>query len=108
MPRIFELVEGPHAPQLCIQAHDLTRAECERLRWIICDNHTLSENYKNVRPSQAFLQGFQLPYGDTDGWVLVEFWGTLPEDRPTFEHAVAYINRKMNEPYPSEPPLSDV
>jgi hypothetical protein len=89
--RQFEIKPGPHAPQLAIQAHDLSRAECEALRWIICNNHQDSDDYKRSRAANPFLQGYQPPLrdGQKDGWILVEFWSM---DRDAIDIYVNYIN----------------
>jgi hypothetical protein len=89
--RKFEIKPGPHAPQLALQAHDLSRAECEAIRWIICNNRMDSDDYKMSRKANPFLQGYQPPYkmNLNDGWALVEFWSS---DRAAIETYVNYIN----------------
>jgi hypothetical protein len=94
--RKFEVKPGPHAPQLAIQAHDLTKDECEALRWIIVNNHIESEDYKMSRGAAPFLQGYQPPYNrlSAGGWVLVEFWS---DDRKAIDRFVDYINQIFAE-----------
>lgn len=95
-PRKFEVKPGPHAPQLAIQAHDLSRAECEALRGIVCNNYISSDDYKMSRAASPFLQGYQPPYeaNKKDGWVLVEFWTQHREDIDAY---VSYVNRVFAE-----------
>jgi hypothetical protein len=96
MPRIFEIVVGPHAPQLAIQAHDLTLNELRLLNGIIANSMIDSEDYINCRPANPFMQGFAEPYGKGhDGWGLVEFW--CSNDRARIETCVRYINKRFAE-----------
>lgn len=92
MKNPFKVAVGPHAPQLAIQAHDLTLEECQTVRGIVCNNYMDSEDYKLKQPCQPFLQGYEEPRYDEDGWVLVEFWS---DDRQAMEAFTAHINRAL-------------
>lgn len=102
-PLHFKVAPGPHSRpehvQLAIQAHDLSRAECQFVRGIVTDNYMESENYKLRQPTGAFLQGYQEPMHDEDenewdGWVLIEFWS---QNRIAIDKFVAHLNKKIAE-----------
>ena len=89
-PRTFQYAPGPHAPQLAIEAHDLTLAECQKLKAIVTNQWIDTDSYKLGRACGAFLQGYEEPRGAVrDGWVLVEFWTSNVEAVCAF---VAHVN----------------
>lgn len=99
MARTFTVAPGPHSypghTQLAIQAHDMTKEECERLRLIVTNNWMNSDDYKMKEHVSPFLQGYAPPAdGRNDGWVLVEFWSS---DREAIDAYVAHVNKRMNE-----------
>lgn len=82
--------------RLSIEAHDLSWAECQALRAIVCNNQTDSEDYRARKEASPFLQGFRLPSAEkgADGWILVEFWSF---DHQVIQAYVTYINRVFAE-----------
>lgn len=95
IPR-FAVAPGPHAPQLAIQAHDLTLEECEIVQGIVCNQRMDSEDYKLKRGAEPFLQGYDPPRSENsrDGWVLVEFWSS---NREAIDKFVEHVNRNVAE-----------
>lgn len=88
----FKLAADLHQ-QMAIQAHDMTRAECQLMRAIITNNYMPSDDYKLCRPAGVFLQGYQEPYDDkADGWILVEFW---ERDMAKIQACVEHINKRF-------------
>jgi len=89
--RKFEVKIGPHAPQLAIEAYDLSSAECTALRAIVGNNDSNSDDYKRKYHASPFLQNFQPPSNASrnDGWALVEFWC---DDHGVIDIYVEYIN----------------
>lgn len=92
MTRKFVAAPGPHAPQLAVEAHDLSTAEYMRLRSIVTNQYMFSADYRYSKPASAFLQGEQPPFDENDGWILIEFW---TRDRKAIDDFVAYINSQM-------------
>ncbi len=94
--RTFERVFDTFKRHWCIVAHDLTKAECSLIENIITNNWCESRHYKarHSSGSSPFLQGFRLPYGTNDGWVLIEFW---TRDEVAIDAMVAYVNKCFAE-----------
>lgn len=89
----FRVAPGPHAPQLAIQAHDLSEAECHLVRGVVTNNYMPSDEYGLAKAAGVFLQGFELPQdGRKDGWALVEFWTS---DRGAIDAFVTHLNGRM-------------
>ena len=85
---------GPHPPQPCVEAYDLTTAECEILRGIMTNNWSDSADYRLKRGCDAFLQSYRPPRaeGEKDGWALIEFW---THDRAKIDAFVEHLNRRL-------------
>jgi hypothetical protein len=94
--RVFKLGKSCHGNH-CIEAHDLTEKECILLRRIVCNNYISSYDYQALKPTNAFLQGFEPPsngYNRKNGWVLVEFW---TDNMPAINKAIEHINQEFAE-----------
>jgi len=90
----FKVAPGPHAPQLAIQAHDLTLNECQLVRGVVTNQWIDTLDYQLGHEAGVYLQGYQEPSRDNnkDGWVLVEFWS---DDRKAIDAWVEHLNYKM-------------
>ncbi len=92
-PRVFVVHEGPHAPQLCIRANDLSEDECTLIQTIVCNKWSDSDDYKAKVGASPFLQGFQPPSWEGDkGRVLVEFWS---DNRKAIDRFVDHVNARF-------------
>lgn len=91
--RQFKITQSCHNMN-CIQAHDLTYLECRLLHHIVTNNYMDSDDYKAMKPSSPFLQGYENPHNKkkNDGWVLIEFWS---DDITKVQAAVDYINSQF-------------
>ena len=58
--------------QPCLEASGLTKAECQAIRAVVCNNYMSHDDYRMKQPAHPFVQGYDEEYS---GWVLVEFWG---------------------------------
>jgi hypothetical protein len=62
--------------------------EMQKLRGIVMDNWTTSENYKAKEKAHPFVQG----YNEEEGWIFIEFWSS---DLEAIEKYIQYLNEKM-------------
>lgn len=79
--------------QLNVAAHDLTLDQCRAVQSVVCNQWSLSEDYKLKIPAHPFLQGYEEPReGRSDGWVFVEFW---TNDRESIQKFVDHLNKRV-------------
>ncbi len=84
---MFKLATSCHG-QSCIEAQDLPAWKIARVKQIVCNNYTPSEDYQKSYPAQPFWQG-----EDRD-WFLVEFWTA---DLEKIQEFISYVNEKILE-----------
>lgn len=96
MARTFTIAPGVHAPQLAIQACDLTLNECRMIETVVCNQRTDSQDYVLARAASPFLQGYEPPieHDHNNGWALVEFWSN---NRGAIEAWVHHLERRLAE-----------
>ena len=102
MARKFIVEPGPHSrpdhTQWAIQSGDLSKEECQLLRYIVCCNRLDSPHYKASQEAHPFLQCYQEPfYNEADGYVLIEFWTA---DRTKIDNFVNHINETFEKERP--------
>jgi len=75
--------------QFCLEASGLSLAECRTIRSVVTNNYMDSPDYQQSRRPSPFLQGYHEPGENSEGWVLVEFWG---REIPPY---VAYLTERL-------------
>lgn len=93
--RKFDIVDSPCSSTglKCINAHDLSEAECRYVYGVVTNNYVPSTDYKLKIECSPFMQGFQLPFNGDDGYVMVEFWS---RNMPAIEAFVKHIEDGLN------------
>ncbi len=76
----------------CVQLTDATQEECDIVKATIVNTDSTSQDYIKRIEAHPFLQGFDAPKHNNDGWVLIEFW---TDNLQQIQKFVDYLNDKL-------------